>query len=70
MGLGYASDAIQTNFFGGEKIPMTISGVQCHGDENNLIDCLHDELLDCPGNKNAAETNLDFLVPFVSLKRE
>ncbi|XP_003401353.1 lysyl oxidase homolog 3A isoform X1 [Bombus terrestris] len=50
LGLGYASDAIQTNFFGGEKIPMTISGVQCHGDENNLIDCLHDKLLDCPGS--------------------
>ncbi|XP_060824784.1 lysyl oxidase homolog 3A isoform X3 [Bombus pascuorum] len=49
LGLGYASDAIQTNFFGGQKIPMTISGVQCHGDENNLIDCLHDKLLDCPG---------------------
>ncbi|CAL7937931.1 unnamed protein product [Xylocopa violacea] len=49
LGLGYASDAVQTNFFGGEKIPMAISGVQCHGDENSLIDCLHDKLLDCPG---------------------
>lgn len=49
---------------------MTISGVQCHGDENNLIDCLHDKLLDCPGNRNAPETNLDFLVPLLSLKKE
>ncbi|XP_076759795.1 lysyl oxidase homolog 3A isoform X2 [Xylocopa sonorina] len=49
LGLGYASNAVQTNFFGGPKIPMAISGVQCHGDENSLIDCLHDKLLDCPG---------------------
>ncbi|XP_012136331.2 lysyl oxidase homolog 3A isoform X2 [Megachile rotundata] len=49
LGLGYASDAIQTNFFGGQKTPMTLSGVQCHGDESNLIDCLHDKVLECPG---------------------
>ncbi|XP_017889391.1 lysyl oxidase homolog 2B isoform X1 [Ceratina calcarata] len=50
LGLGYASDAVQTNFFGGEKMPMAISGVQCHGDENSLVDCLHDKVLDCPGS--------------------
>ncbi|XP_031370919.1 lysyl oxidase homolog 3A-like isoform X2 [Apis dorsata] len=49
LGLGYASDAVQTNFFGGEKTPMAISGVQCRGNESNLTDCLHDKLLDCPG---------------------
>ncbi|PBC29812.1 Scavenger receptor cysteine-rich domain-containing group B protein [Apis cerana cerana] len=50
LGLGYASDAVQTNFFGGEKTPMAISGVQCRGNESSLTDCLHDKLLDCPGN--------------------
>lgn len=49
LGLGYASDAVQTNFFGGEKTPMAISGVQCRGNESSLTDCLHDKLLDCPG---------------------
>lgn len=51
LGLGYASDAIQTNFFGGQRIPITLSGVQCHGDENSLIDCLHDKILECPGRR-------------------
>ncbi|XP_076295127.1 lysyl oxidase homolog 3A [Lasioglossum baleicum] len=50
LGLGYASDAIQTNFFGGERVPMIISGVQCRGDENSLTECLHDKVVDCPGS--------------------
>ncbi|KOX72728.1 Lysyl oxidase like protein 2B [Melipona quadrifasciata] len=50
LGLGYASDAVQTNFFGGQRTPVAISGVQCHGDEDGFIDCLHDKLLDCPGS--------------------
>ncbi|KZC03737.1 Lysyl oxidase like protein 2B [Dufourea novaeangliae] len=49
LGLGYASDAVQTNFFGGERIPMALTGVQCHGNETSLIECLHDKVLDCPG---------------------
>ncbi|XP_077266634.1 lysyl oxidase homolog 3 isoform X3 [Temnothorax americanus] len=50
LGLGYASDAIQTNFFGnGETIPVSISGVQCNGNEGNLAECLHDKVADCPG---------------------
>ena len=50
LGLGYASDAVQTNFFGGQRIPISLTGVQCHGDENSLIDCLHDKILECPGS--------------------
>ncbi|XP_046751006.1 lysyl oxidase homolog 2-like [Diprion similis] len=49
LGLGYASDAVQTNFFGGNRMPMRISGIKCHGDEPNLAHCLHDEVLECPG---------------------
>lgn len=50
LGLGYASDAVQTNFFGnGETIPISISGVQCNGNEENLAECLHDKVTDCPG---------------------
>lgn len=50
LGLGYASDAIQTNFFdNGETIPISISGVQCNGNEGNLAECLHDNVVDCPG---------------------
>lgn len=49
LGLGYASDAVQTNFFGGDRVPMAVSGVQCHGDESSLTECLHDNTVDCPG---------------------
>ncbi|KYM87355.1 Lysyl oxidase like protein 3 [Atta colombica] len=51
LGLGYASDAVQTNFFGnGEIIPISISGVQCNGNEGNLAECLHDKVANCPGS--------------------
>lgn len=49
LGLGYASVAAQTDFFGGETMSMSISGVQCRGSEGNLADCLHDKVIDCPG---------------------
>jgi len=50
LGLGFASDAIQSNFFGnGEVMPMSISGIECQGNEGNLAECLHDELVNCPG---------------------
>lgn len=50
LGLGYASDAVQTNFFSnGKTIPISISGVQCNGNEGNLAECLHDKVTDCPG---------------------
>lgn len=51
LGLGYANDAIQTDFFGGNVSSMVLSGVQCHGDEASLSHCLHDQMGDvsCPG---------------------
>ncbi|XP_043675334.1 lysyl oxidase homolog 3A isoform X2 [Vespula pensylvanica] len=55
LGLGYASDATQSNYFVGETIPIAISGIRCHGDEKNLVECLHDRISDCPGmNENVA----------------
>ena len=49
LGLGYATDAVESNFFGGQKIQMVISGIECHGNEWNLAECLHDKVVDCPG---------------------
>lgn len=50
LGLGYASDAVQTNFFGnGKTTSISISGVQCRGNESNLAECLHDKVVNCPG---------------------
>lgn len=51
LGLGHASDAVQTNFFGGERVPMSISGLKCFGNEINISECLHDQKFECPGKK-------------------
>lgn len=52
LGLGYAAQVYQTNFFGGNKLPMAVSGVKCRGDERHVAECLHDNVLDCPGSSN------------------
>jgi len=51
LGLGYANDAIQTDFFGGNASSMVLSGVQCQGNESHLSHCFHDEMgqISCPG---------------------
>lgn len=53
LGLGYAQDAVQTDFFGGNGTQMVLSGVQCTGTEQDLSHCLHDRLgsdnVVCPG---------------------
>lgn len=49
LGLGYAAEAIEKNFFEGRKFPMVISGIECQGNERNLAECLHDKVVDCPG---------------------
>jgi lysyl oxidase-like protein 2/3/4 len=53
LGLGYANDAIQTDFFGGNASSMVLSGVQCRGDEEFLSHCLHDQIgqISCPGKR-------------------
>ena len=50
LGLGYASAALQTGFFGGNGSTKVLSGLECVGNETNLIDCQHDEQLFCPGD--------------------
>lgn len=51
--LGYASDSVQTDFFGGNRSSMTLSGVQCHGNEVSLEHCIHTETksVECPGRE-------------------
>ncbi|XP_043268509.1 lysyl oxidase homolog 2B-like [Venturia canescens] len=49
LGLGHASDAVQTNFFGGDRLPMFVSGLKCAGNEINISECLHDQKFECPG---------------------
>lgn len=53
LGFGYANDAIQTDFFGGNASSMVLSGVQCHGNEEFLSYCLHDKIgqISCPGKR-------------------
>ncbi|CAH0763306.1 unnamed protein product [Diatraea saccharalis] len=51
LALGFASQALQTDYFGGSKIVM--SGIECSGNENNLFLCRHGEygIVKCPGEK-------------------
>lgn len=51
LGLGFAMNAIQTDYFGGNSSTTILSGVQCSGTEDSLVHCLHDELgeVSCPG---------------------
>ncbi|XP_055592888.1 lysyl oxidase homolog 2B-like [Uranotaenia lowii] len=43
--LGYANDAVQTDFFGGANISEVIlSGTECYGNESSLDECLHHEM--------------------------
>ena len=61
LNLGYAQDAPQTNYFGGDVTEIVTSGVKCNGQEQELSECLHDDIstnssrIFCPGNgKNFA----------------
>ncbi|GLG96781.1 Lysyl oxidase-like protein 2 [Gryllus bimaculatus] len=53
LGLGFAADAVQTDFFGGKPEAIVLSGVECQGAESHLGECLHDRLGDavCPGKR-------------------
>ncbi|XP_035782425.1 lysyl oxidase homolog 2B-like [Anopheles albimanus] len=43
LGLGYANNAVQTDFFSGIELPaVLLSGTECYGNESSLADCLHD----------------------------
>lgn len=49
LGLGYAEQALQTDYFGSSKI--VLSGVECQGNETNLLMCRHQKYgnVTCPG---------------------
>ena len=54
VGLGYAADAVQTSFFGGDVKRMALAGVECRGNETRLAHCRHDAVdvgkgVNCPG---------------------
>ncbi|XP_049777358.1 lysyl oxidase homolog 3 [Schistocerca cancellata] len=44
LGLGYAADAAQTDFFGGAGRPSWLAGVACRGNEAALDECVHDAM--------------------------
>ena len=54
LGYGYGQHAIQTDFFGGNRTQIALSGVQCQGTERSLADCFHDRFgkVNCPGKKD------------------
>lgn len=54
LGLKYAKNAAQTNFFGGSSSKILLSGVQCRGNETNLGHCnsIAPSMNDCPGNQD------------------
>ncbi|XP_050685207.1 lysyl oxidase homolog 2B [Leptidea sinapis] len=51
LALGFAEQALQTDFFGSSKI--VLSGVDCEGNETNLFSCRHREFGNvlCPGEQ-------------------
>lgn len=58
LGLGFASAAVQTDFFGGGASAVGLAGVACRGNESSLSLCMHDTLAvgglareDCPGRR-------------------
>ncbi|XP_049880700.1 lysyl oxidase homolog 2 [Pectinophora gossypiella] len=50
LALGFAEQALHTDYFGASI--LTLSGVQCDGNENNLFMCRHQQIGDvtCPGD--------------------
>lgn len=75
LGLGYANDAPQTDYFGGNLTRKSYRGVRCRGNENNLNECLHDseQRGTCPGKDVAAvycvNTMADLVMDHIELMR-
>ncbi|XP_068144601.1 lysyl oxidase homolog 2B [Drosophila tropicalis] len=69
LGLGYAREAFQTDFFGGANVSRPIlSGSECYGNETELADCLHHDhlkgIVSCHGNRqHVAAVICDYLSP-------
>ncbi|XP_076317546.1 lysyl oxidase homolog 2-like [Tachypleus tridentatus] len=51
LGQGYAQEALQDSYFGGQQEKMILSGVKCTGNEKSIAYCRHDSVgkVDCPG---------------------
>lgn len=43
LGLGFASGAMQTDYFGGSLSQHSLSGIKCTGNENSFSQCIYDE---------------------------
>ncbi|XP_045474566.1 lysyl oxidase homolog 2-like [Harmonia axyridis] len=56
LNLGYAGNAFQTDYFGGNLSNNSYADIKCRGDEISLKYCLHDvnAVGDCPGKDLAA----------------
>lgn len=56
LGLGFANEAFQTDFFGGSNgTKIVLSGTECRGHEKSLSQCKHHSLahrVKCHGNHN------------------
>lgn len=69
LGLGYAHDSLQSDYFGGSNISATVlSGTECYGNESSLAQCLHhDHQMGwhaCHGARNhVAVVICDYLAP-------
>lgn len=58
LGLGFAQDAPQTDYFGGSIEDIITTGVKCSGQEAELAECFHHDIISngttttlvCPGN--------------------
>lgn len=75
LNLGYANDAMQTDFFGGNLTKLSFAGVKCVGNENFLSDCKHDPFLrgTCVGKDAAAvhcvQSMADLVIDHYELQR-
>ncbi|CAG9819265.1 unnamed protein product [Phaedon cochleariae] len=75
LNLGYASDAMQTDFFGGNLTANSPAGIKCIGNELTLSQCQHDKSSTgrCPSKDMAAVscTNsiADLIIDHVELMR-
>lgn len=65
--LGYAGDAMQTSYFGGNLTKFSLSGVKCNGNEASLGECFHDVEMQgsCEGNYVAAVHCTDTMADLV-----
>ncbi|KAL1492082.1 hypothetical protein ABEB36_012577 [Hypothenemus hampei] len=54
LSLGYAADAIQTTYFGGQLLKTSLTGVRCQGNESSFTDCFHDPYVICNSPEVAA----------------